>query len=115
MIGHEHKDKYHPNHPSVDQSDRPVLRLDGQRGYRSRGLEVLWKSSFWHLSVEKGYHEVTTNAEAVWNSILEPLKNHDSAAKPVNFGDRSLSAPCRWDEIRTTKSRRSNSVQISCA
>jgi hypothetical protein len=33
----------------------------------------------------------------------------------VNFGDRSLSAPCRWDEIRTTKSRRSNSVQISCA
>mgnify|MGYP007091098639 CR=1 FL=1 len=72
MIGHEHKDKYHPNHPSVDQSDRPVLRLDGQRGYRSRGLEVLFLAPLRRERLSRGDDERRSSVELNFGTPQKP-------------------------------------------
>ncbi|MFP4628689.1 MAG: aminomethyl transferase family protein, partial [Halobacteriales archaeon] len=60
----------HPNHPSVDQSDRLVPRNLRQTG--DPGIEMLIstrvrKSAFWHLSVEEGAWRAT-----VYNRMYHP-------------------------------------------
>ncbi len=60
----------HPNHPSVDQSDRIIPRNLRQTG--DPGIELLIstrvrKSPFWHLSVEEGAWRAT-----VYNRIYHP-------------------------------------------
>nr|WP_246403996.1 hypothetical protein [Halobellus ruber] len=60
----------HPNHPSVDQSDRTVPRNLRQTGDADIDLVIsnrVRKSPFWHLSVEEGCHEAT-----VYNHMYHP-------------------------------------------
>ncbi|MFW6448766.1 MAG: aminomethyl transferase family protein [Halobacteriota archaeon] len=66
----EQEQAEHPNHPSVDQSDRIVPRNLRQTG--DPGIEMLIstrvrKSAFWHLSVEEGAWRAT-----VYNRMYHP-------------------------------------------
>ncbi|GGJ08613.1 glycine cleavage system protein T [Halobellus salinus] len=66
MSGHDP----HPNHSSVDQSDRTVPRNLRQTGDADIDLVIstrVRKSPFWHLSVEEGCHEAT-----VYNHMYHP-------------------------------------------
>ena len=61
---------HHPNHPSVDQSDRTVPRNLRQSGDAAVDLLIstrVRKSPFWHLSVEEGCHQAT-----VYNDMYHP-------------------------------------------
>jgi len=60
----------HPNHPSVDQSDRTVPRNLRQTGDADVNLVVstrVRQSPFWHLSVEEGCRQAT-----VYNHMYHP-------------------------------------------
>ena len=64
------RDHQHPNHPSVDQSDRTVPRNLRQSGNADLDLVIstrVRKSPFWHLSVEEGCHQAT-----VYNHMYHP-------------------------------------------
>ncbi|MDG5778569.1 glycine cleavage T C-terminal barrel domain-containing protein [Haloarculaceae archaeon H-GB2-1] len=64
------KDQHHPNHPSVDQSDRTIPRNLRQSGNADIDLVIstrIRKSPFWHLSVEEGCHQAT-----VYNNMYHP-------------------------------------------
>ncbi|MFC4360425.1 glycine cleavage T C-terminal barrel domain-containing protein [Halobium salinum] len=66
MTGHNH----HPNHPSVDQSDRTVPRNLRQTGDADVDLLMstrVRQSPFWHLSVEEGCRQAT-----VYNHMCHP-------------------------------------------
>ncbi|MGM0606348.1 MAG: glycine cleavage T C-terminal barrel domain-containing protein [Halobacteriota archaeon] len=60
----------HPNHPSVDQSNRTVPRNLRQTGDTDVDLLIstrIRKSPFWHLSVEEGCWQAT-----VYNNMYHP-------------------------------------------
>ena len=60
----------HPNHPSVDQSDRTVPRNLRQTGDADVDLVIstrVRQSPFWHLSVEEGCRQAT-----VYNHMYHP-------------------------------------------
>jgi aminomethyltransferase len=60
----------HPNHPSVDQSDRTIPRNLRQTGGADVDLLIstrIRKSPFWHRSVEEGCHLGT-----VYNNMYHP-------------------------------------------
>ena len=60
----------HPNHPSVDQSDRVVpynLRQSGRTPVQLLISTRVRKSPFWHLSIEAGCWRATT-----YNRIYHP-------------------------------------------
>ncbi|SNR25247.1 glycine cleavage T C-terminal barrel domain-containing protein [Halorubrum vacuolatum] len=60
----------HPNHPSIDQSDRSVPRNLRQTGDADIDLVISTrgrKSPFWHLSVEEGCHQAT-----MYNHMYHP-------------------------------------------
>ena len=62
--------KQHPNHPSIDQSDRNVPRNLRQTGDADVDLVIstrVRKSPFWHLSVEEGCQQAT-----VYNHMYHP-------------------------------------------
>ena len=60
----------HPNHPSVDQSDRTVPRNLRQTGEADVDLVLstrIRQSPYWHLSVEEGCYQAT-----VYNHMYHP-------------------------------------------
>ena len=64
------RNQYHPNHPSVDQSNRTVPRNLRQTGAADVDLLIstrIRKSPFWHLSVEEGCWQAT-----VYNNMYHP-------------------------------------------
>ena len=64
------RNQHHPNHPSVDQSDRTVPRNLRQTGGADVDLLIstrIRKSPFWHLSVEEGCWQGT-----VYNNMYHP-------------------------------------------
>ena len=64
------RDQHHPNHPSVDQSNRTVPRNLRQTGDADVDLVIstrIRKSPFWHLSVEEGCRQAT-----VYNDMYHP-------------------------------------------
>ena len=74
--------KQHPNHPSIDQSDRNVPRNLRQTGDADVDLVIstrVRKSPFWGLSVEEGCHQAT-----VYNHMYHPrayIAPEDGGAK----------------------------------
>jgi aminomethyltransferase len=64
------RNQHHPNHPSVDQSDRTVPRNLRQTGGADVDLLIstrVRKSPFWHLSVEEGVRQAT-----IYNDMYHP-------------------------------------------
>ncbi len=60
----------HPNHPSIDQSDRTIPRNLRQTGDADVDLVIstrVRQSPFWHLSVEEGAYQAT-----VYNHMYHP-------------------------------------------